>query len=252
MASGYTGSGASSTRSVLIAADTRATATASSASRTASAAVRTTPAANPQVPSWITRTESPRSSPSIEASGRASRRLIVCVRIRSTRMSACSQPRSTARVSAASVSAVSGRTRKDSSTERGGTASVYQSVRTFRRGRRSRRPRCQADGPRGTGRRMVDPADDVTMTFGGTATMLLRIGAFTLLTDPNFLHRGQRAYLGNGLWTKRLTEPALQPTQLPALDGILLSHLHGDHWDRIATARLDRAMPIVTTEHAAR
>jgi L-ascorbate metabolism protein UlaG (beta-lactamase superfamily) len=99
---------------------------------------------------------------------------------------------------------------------------------------------------------MAGLADDVTMTFGGNATMLLRIGAFTLLTDPNFLHRGQRAYLGNGLWTKRLTEPALQPAQLPALDGILLSHLHGDHWDRIATRRLDKATPIVTTEHAAR
>jgi len=99
---------------------------------------------------------------------------------------------------------------------------------------------------------MADPADDVTMTFGGTATMLLRIGSFTLLTDPNFLHRGQRAYLGNGLWTKRLTEPALQPTQLPALDGILLSHMHGDHWDRIATTRLDKATPIVTTEDAAK
>jgi L-ascorbate metabolism protein UlaG (beta-lactamase superfamily) len=34
------------------------------------------------------------------------------------------------------------------------------------------------------------------MTFGGNATMLLRIGAFTLLTDPNFLRRGQRARLG--------------------------------------------------------
>jgi L-ascorbate metabolism protein UlaG (beta-lactamase superfamily) len=99
---------------------------------------------------------------------------------------------------------------------------------------------------------MVESADDVTMTFGGNATMLLRIGPFTLLTDPNFLHRGQRAYLGNGLWTKRLTEPALQPTQLPALDGILLSHMHGDHWDRIATQRLNRATPVVTTEHAAR
>ena len=55
------------------------------------------------------------------------------------------------------------------------------------------------------------PADDVTLTFGGNATTLLRLGPFTLLTDPNFLHRGQRAYLGKGLWTKRLTEPALQP-----------------------------------------
>ena len=99
---------------------------------------------------------------------------------------------------------------------------------------------------------MASPRDDVTMTFGGNATALLRVGSFTLLTDPNFLRRGQRAYLGNGLWTKRLTEPALQPTQLPHLDAIVLSHLHGDHWDRIATARLDRATPVVTTEHAAR
>ncbi len=96
------------------------------------------------------------------------------------------------------------------------------------------------------------PADDVTMTFGGTATMLLRIGGFTLLTDPNFLHRGQRAKLGYGLRAKRLTEPALQPTQLPALDGILLSHMHGDHWDRIATRSLPKDTPVVTTPEAAR
>jgi L-ascorbate metabolism protein UlaG (beta-lactamase superfamily) len=99
---------------------------------------------------------------------------------------------------------------------------------------------------------MADRVDDVTLTFGGNATTLLRLGPFTLLTDPNFLHRGQRAYLGKGLWTRRLTEPALQPTQLPALDGILLSHLHGDHWDRIATRWLDKATPVVTTREAAR
>ena len=95
-------------------------------------------------------------------------------------------------------------------------------------------------------------ADDVTLTFGGNATMLLRLGPFTLLTDPNFLRRGQRAYLGKGLWTKRLTDPALQPTQLPALDSILLSHLHADHWDRIATRTLDRDTPVITTQAAAR
>lgn len=96
------------------------------------------------------------------------------------------------------------------------------------------------------------PTDDVTMTFGGTATMLLRIGGFTLLTDPNFLHRGQRARLGYGLRARRLTEPALQPAQLPALDGVLLSHMHGDHWDRIATRSLPRETPVVTTPEAAR
>jgi L-ascorbate metabolism protein UlaG (beta-lactamase superfamily) len=98
---------------------------------------------------------------------------------------------------------------------------------------------------------MGEPVDDVTMTFGGNATMLLRIGRFTLLTDPNFLHRGQRARLGYGLRAKRLTEPALQPTQLPALDAILLSHMHGDHWDRIATKSLPKGTPVVTTPEAA-
>ena len=95
-------------------------------------------------------------------------------------------------------------------------------------------------------------AADVTLTFGGNATALLRIGGFTLLTDPSFLRRGQRAYLGKGLWTKRLTDPALEPTQLPSLDAILLSHLHADHWDRIATATLDKDTPVVTTQEAAK
>ena len=98
---------------------------------------------------------------------------------------------------------------------------------------------------------MADRSDDVTLTFGGTATMLLRIGAFTLLTDTNFLHRGQYARLGYGLRSKRLTEPALQPTLLPALDGILLSHMHGDHWDRIATKALPKETPVITTPEAA-
>jgi L-ascorbate metabolism protein UlaG (beta-lactamase superfamily) len=95
---------------------------------------------------------------------------------------------------------------------------------------------------------MVTPS----LTFIGTATTLLRLGAFTLLTDPNFLHRGQRAYLGHGLWTRRRTEPACQPDQLPPLDAVFLSHLHGDHFDRIARRSLDPAVPLVTTGHAAR
>jgi L-ascorbate metabolism protein UlaG (beta-lactamase superfamily) len=100
---------------------------------------------------------------------------------------------------------------------------------------------------------MTTPADaDVTLTFGGNATTLLRLGPFTLLTDPNFLHRGQRAHLGYGLRSKRLTEPALQPTQLPTLDAVLLSHMHGDHWDRIATKAMPKDVPVVTTPEAAR
>lgn len=90
------------------------------------------------------------------------------------------------------------------------------------------------------------------VTFVGTATTVLRMGGFTLLTDPNFLHQGQRAYLGKGLWSKRRTDPALRIAQLPSLDAVVLSHLHGDHFDRVARRELDRELPIVTTPAAER
>ncbi len=92
----------------------------------------------------------------------------------------------------------------------------------------------------------------VSVQFVGTATTVLRLGGFTLLTDPNFLHRGQWAYLGKGLASRRLTDPALRIEQLPQLDAVVLSHLHGDHFDRVARRGLDRGLPILTTPHAAR
>jgi L-ascorbate metabolism protein UlaG (beta-lactamase superfamily) len=88
--------------------------------------------------------------------------------------------------------------------------------------------------------------------FIGTATTVMSLGSFTLLTDPNFLHRGQRAYLGWGLSTRRLTDPAIEPEELPALDAVVLSHLHGDHFDRVSRERLDRSAPILSTPHAVR
>lgn len=99
---------------------------------------------------------------------------------------------------------------------------------------------------------MDTPAPTDSLTFVGTATTIVRLGSFTLLTDPNFLHRGQRAYLGKGLWSKRLTEPALGVDELPVLDAVLLSHLHGDHFDRIARRQLDRDPVVLTTPQAAR
>ena len=92
----------------------------------------------------------------------------------------------------------------------------------------------------------------ISLTFIGTATTVLRLDDVTLLTDPNFLHRGQRAYLGKGMWSRRLTEPAMQPRDLPPLDAVILSHLHGDHWDRVAQAGLPRQLPVLTTAHAAK
>src|SRR3954471_21390273 len=93
---------------------------------------------------------------------------------------------------------------------------------------------------------------DVTVTFIGDATTLISAGGVTVLTDPNFLHQGQRAYLGYGLVSKRLHAPALTVGELPPLDVIVLSHMHGDHWDRVAERDLDHGLPIVTTPHAAK
>ena len=89
------------------------------------------------------------------------------------------------------------------------------------------------------------------LTFIGNATVLLRFAGLTILTDPNFLHRGDRAKLGAGLRSRRLREPAMGVGELPPLDLIVLSHHHGDHIDEVATRELDKDVPVVTTRHAA-
>ncbi len=65
----------------------------------------------------------------------------------------------------------------------------------------------------------------VRFFFVGTATIILRYAGFTILTDPNFLHAGDHIHLGYGLTSERLTEPAINIE--------VLSHYHGDHFDRL-------------------
>src|SRR4051794_9543649 len=91
-----------------------------------------------------------------------------------------------------------------------------------------------------------------SVTFVGNATTVLRLGDFTLMTDPNFVSAGSRVHLGYGAWTRRLVDPALTIGQLPPLDAVLLSHLHGDHFDRVARTELASSTPIVTTPQAGR
>lgn len=90
-----------------------------------------------------------------------------------------------------------------------------------------------------------------SLLFVGTATVLLRYAGFTILTDPNFLHQGEHVHLGYGLRATRRTNPALEIEQLPPLDFVVLSHLHEDHFDRVAAAKLNKNLPIITTHHAA-
>ncbi|HWT02936.1 MAG TPA: MBL fold metallo-hydrolase [Pyrinomonadaceae bacterium] len=87
--------------------------------------------------------------------------------------------------------------------------------------------------------------------FVGTATVILRYAGFTILTDPNFLHAGDHVHLGYGLTAKRLTNPAIELEDMPPIDFCVLSHYHGDHFDQVVEERLQKDLPIITTEHAA-
>lgn len=80
--------------------------------------------------------------------------------------------------------------------------------------------------------------------------MLIRYAGLTILTDPTFIHIHEKVNLGFGLYTTRLTNPAMNIEQLPPLDLVILSHFHGDHFDQVAVRELDKSLPIVTTPHA--
>ncbi len=90
-----------------------------------------------------------------------------------------------------------------------------------------------------------------SIRFIGAATVLIQVGGFNILTDPAFIRKGEVARLGYGLRSTRLIDPALLPADLPPLDAVVLSHLHGDHFDRAAARDLPKTVPIVTTSDGA-
>src|SRR3954468_14260853 len=91
-----------------------------------------------------------------------------------------------------------------------------------------------------------------SITFVGTATVIIRYGDLTILTDPNFLHKGDHVHLGYGLTSERLTDPAMEMEQLPQIDAVVLSHDHEDHFDKQVEERMDKRTLVITTPEAAR
>ena len=87
---------------------------------------------------------------------------------------------------------------------------------------------------------------DLAALWIGHATVLLRVGGMTILTDPVF---SRRVGLDLGVLTVgplRMIEPALRPDRLPKIDLILVSHAHFDHLDRPTLNRLDKSVPVIT------
>jgi len=100
--------------------------------------------------------------------------------------------------------------------------------------------------------RETHPAGKGSVYFVGTATTLIRYQGFTILTDPNFLHRGEQVHIGYGMHSTRLTDPAIDFEDLPPIDFVILSHLHEDHFDKLVERRLAKETPIFTTASASR
>ena len=91
---------------------------------------------------------------------------------------------------------------------------------------------------------------DGWVRFIGNATLLIHFGPFTILTDPNLVHRNAEISLGFGLTATRLTDPAVDVEDLPQPDLVVLSHDHGDHFDAVAADWLDPDVPIITAPGA--
>ncbi|KIP06568.1 hypothetical protein PHLGIDRAFT_452638 [Phlebiopsis gigantea 11061_1 CR5-6] len=96
----------------------------------------------------------------------------------------------------------------------------------------------------------------VTTPFGGkllwvgNATCIIEFNGIRFMTDPNFLHQGDHVHLAPGVTAQRVKDPAFDYHNCPAVDFILLSHLHADHFDDLVAEHIRKSLPIVSTPHA--
>jgi L-ascorbate metabolism protein UlaG (beta-lactamase superfamily) len=90
-----------------------------------------------------------------------------------------------------------------------------------------------------------------TLQFIGTATVLIRFQGFTILTDPNFVQKGERVRFTFGNTAARLTNPAIELAKLPPIDLVILSSMQEEHFDKLVQEKLSKETPIATTRQAA-
>ncbi len=89
--------------------------------------------------------------------------------------------------------------------------------------------------------------EGVQAAWIGHSTVLLRVDGFTILTDPVFSTRIGIKIGPLTVGMKRLVDPAVQISELPVPDLILLSHAHMDHLDRPSLRKLENRGTTVVT-----
>ncbi len=91
------------------------------------------------------------------------------------------------------------------------------------------------------------PAPSVRLTHVGGPTVLAEVGGVRILTDPTFDPPGRRYSFGWGTSSTKLAGPALAPSDLGAIDAVLLTHDH--HADNLDDSgrELLRSVPLVLT-----
>jgi len=88
------------------------------------------------------------------------------------------------------------------------------------------------------------------ITLIGGPTALIEVGGFRLLTDPTFDGPGE--YKLPHVTLKKLSQPALSPEQIGAVDAVLLSHdQHADNFDHAGKGYAVKAPKIFTTRAGA-
>src|SRR4051812_10751368 len=89
---------------------------------------------------------------------------------------------------------------------------------------------------------------EVSLTHIGGPTVLIEVGGWRLLTDPTFDPAGESYRFGWGTGSRKLTGPAIAPSDLGRIDAVLLSHdHHDDNLDAAGRALLPSAGTVVTT-----
>ncbi len=94
---------------------------------------------------------------------------------------------------------------------------------------------------------------DLRLTHIGGPTVLIEVGGWRLLTDPTFDPPGRSYRFGWGTGSRKLAGPAIEASELGAIDAVLLSHdHHDDNLDPAGRALLPAAGIVVTTASGAK